>query len=265
MRPGLGIVCGLALAVAASAAGPGGKRVLFIGNSYTFANNVPALLEAVAAQQGDSLEADMLVSPGASLADFVEAGTVLERLAQEEWDVVVLQELGGRLACLVSGERPRPTPCAESIAAHRKLARLARGRGAQVVVFGTWSMTEDVQGLVSKGSRRVAGQNGAKLADIGWMLERARRRDPALALFVADRHLEPAGSVLAAIGLWQAISGRAIAPRAFRAEVPVWPGATFSLRRYVSEQAKRLPEPSTLVVELDAREMDVLARATRFD
>ncbi|HVF35265.1 MAG TPA: hypothetical protein VND91_08070 [Candidatus Saccharimonadia bacterium] len=240
-------------------------RVLFIGNSYTFVNNVPALLEAVAAQQGASVDTDMLVAPAATLDDFVEAETVLERLARERWDAVVLQELGGHLACLASGERPRPTPCAASIAAHRKLAKLARAGGAQVIVFGTWSMTDGVQGLVSKGSRRVAGQVGAKLADVGWMLDRARKRDPALALFHPDRHLQPTGSVLAAIALWQALSGRSVSAVPFHAEVPVWPGAAFSLRRYVSEQTRRLPEPETLAIDLSAAQVEILAAAAKLD
>ncbi|HET9483101.1 MAG TPA: hypothetical protein VFO79_04020 [Xanthomonadales bacterium] len=242
-------------------------RVLFIGNSYTYVNNVPALVEAVAASAGGrAIDAEMLVVPGATLADFVEAGTVLERLSRESWDAVVLQELGGHLACLSSGQRPAPVECTASVAAHRKLARAARERGAEVVVFGTWSMTEGVQGIVSKGTRRIAGTTRGKAVDVGWMLERARRQDPALELFHPDKHLKPTGSVLAAVALFEALTGRAAPAGAFHAEVPVWPdNPGFSLRRYVSELERRLPEPRTLVVDVPTAEMATLVAATRLE
>ena len=262
----------LLFAAAAAAVPPAGTaarpdaavRVLFIGNSYTYVNNVPALLEAVAVQSGGpAIETDMLVAPGAKLVDFVEAGAVLERLEDEAWDVVVLQELGGHLACLSTGQRPLPTECSESIASHRKLAKAARRNGARILLFGTWSMTENVQGVVSRSSRRVASMIDAKLVDVGWMLERARRANPALELFHPDRHLKPAGSVLAAIALWQAITGRRATPAAFEGEVPVWPAETgYSLRRYVSGLARRLPEPALLAVALDAREVETLVEAS---
>jgi hypothetical protein len=124
-------------------------------------------------------------------------------------------------------------------------------------------MTENVQGVVSRSSRRVASMIDAKLVDVGWMLERARRADPSLALFHPDKHLKPAGSVLAAIALWQAITGRRAAPAVFEVEVPVWPGETgYSLRRYVSGLARRLPEPDVLAVALDAREVETLIEAS---
>ena len=259
------VLAALLPATTAARAGEPPRRVLFIGNSYTFVNNVPALVEAFSRHAGGPpIEAEMLVAPGAFLADFVEAGTVLERLARESWDVVVLQELGGHLACLGTAQRPAPVECTSSVAAHRKLAKASRARGAEVIVFGTWSMTEGVQGVVSSGTRRVASSTKGKAVDVGWMLERARRADPDIELFVPDKHLAPAGSVLAAVALWQAITGRAAPTTAFRAEVPVWPGhAAFSLRRYVSELEARLPEPETLTIDVPADRMATLVAATR--
>ena len=267
MRPLLALAA-LLFALAGRAAEAPPLRVLFIGNSLTYVNNVPALLEAVADRAGvRPMDTEMLVAPGAFLADFVNAKTVVDRLGREHWDVVVLQELGGHLACMSTAERPRPTECTEAIASHRKLAKLARANGARVVLFGTWSMTPGIQGLVSKGSRRVASAVGAEVADIGWMLDRAQRLDASLDLFYPDRgHLKPTGSVLAAIGLWQAIEKRPAAPGMFRAEVPVWPPQTqYSLRRYVSEIPRRLPDPETLVVELPAEDVATLLAASRLD
>ena len=258
------IVCALVGTPAFAADAPPATRVLFIGNSYTYVNNVPALVEAVALRAGGApIETEMLVAPGVELVAFVEAGTALERLAKERWDFVVLQELGGHLACLSSRQRPLPSECTESINAHRKLAKAARGNGARLVLFGTWSMTDGVQGVVSRGSRRVAAMIDATLVDVGWMLERARKADPALALFQPDKHLARDGSLLAAIALWQAISGRRFTPVAFAADVPVWPPDTgYSLRRYVSELERRLPEPRILAISLDERSVATLVAAT---
>jgi hypothetical protein len=119
----------LALVILLAAARPAGaddapRRVLFIGNSYTFVNNVPALVEAFSRHAGGPpIEAEMLVAPGALLTDFVEAGTVLERLGRESWDVVVLQELGGHPPASAAGSgrrRSNARPRSRRTASSRK-------------------------------------------------------------------------------------------------------------------------------------------------
>jgi hypothetical protein len=65
-------------------------RVLFIGNSYTFVNDLPAMVEAVADGAGHPVLTSMIAVGGATLADHVANPEVTTTLA-EGWDVVVVQ------------------------------------------------------------------------------------------------------------------------------------------------------------------------------
>ena len=72
------------------------KSVLFLGNSYTYVNNLPTLVAAMAHFAGDSLFFDMNAPGGYTLgweptAHFTNA-TSLGLIAGNDWDFVVLQE-----------------------------------------------------------------------------------------------------------------------------------------------------------------------------
>jgi len=68
-------------------------RVLFLGNSYTYFNNVPAILSALA-QAGHqcSVETRMVAPGGKTLKDHWESSASREALNSQAWDFVVLQD-----------------------------------------------------------------------------------------------------------------------------------------------------------------------------
>lgn len=72
----------------------GGRRlsVLFIGNSYTYYNNMPQLVANFAASMGDTLVFDSYAIGGASFADHVTLTDCLMKIQSAKWDVIVLQE-----------------------------------------------------------------------------------------------------------------------------------------------------------------------------
>src|SRR5579871_2529833 len=68
-------------------------RVLFIGNSYTYVNNVPRLVEAIASSlPGPCVESAMIAIGGASLAGHWETDSVARRIREGRWTSVVLQD-----------------------------------------------------------------------------------------------------------------------------------------------------------------------------
>lgn len=242
------------------------QKVLFVGNSNTYINNLPALFAAVA-QRGlpdaPPPTTDMLVAPGAELKDFSFDDYLESYLARERFDLVVLQERGGLLACMSSGVRPRPTECADSIDAHKKLAKLARATGARVLLFGTWSPAPDQTPAVSRGTRQVARMIHAPVVDAGALIDRARRADRTLPLSWPDSHPRALGSLLIATALWEAASGLRLPDGAFHAEIPVWPrGTRFNLLRPISRQPD-LPATTPVAVDATADQMAVLLRAAR--
>ena len=71
---------------------PNGARVLFLGNSLTYTNDLPGMLRALAAQAGKQLIVRSITSGGASLEDLYQDGRALQELDTAHYDVVVMQQ-----------------------------------------------------------------------------------------------------------------------------------------------------------------------------
>jgi hypothetical protein len=68
-------------------------RVLFIGNSHTYENNVPAMVQAIARQWGNyELQTAKVAFPNFALEDHAYEGTALKALQGSDWEYVVLQQ-----------------------------------------------------------------------------------------------------------------------------------------------------------------------------
>ena len=83
-----------ALVVPSAATAPGlsSLRVLFVGNSLTATNDLPAYVKALAAARGRTLETKTIAPGGFSLEDHWNAGTAPAELATGNWDWVVMQQ-----------------------------------------------------------------------------------------------------------------------------------------------------------------------------
>jgi len=67
------------------------KRVLFIGNSYTYANNLPQLLADVALSKSDSVIYDSSTPGGATFFTHCNSLNTWQKIRSQKWDVVILQ------------------------------------------------------------------------------------------------------------------------------------------------------------------------------
>lgn len=67
-------------------------RVLFLGNSYTYYNNMPKLVADMAASTGDTLVWEMEAPGGYTLSGHYTSMTSKNKIQQGNWDYVVLQE-----------------------------------------------------------------------------------------------------------------------------------------------------------------------------
>ena len=69
------------------------QHILFIGNSLTYSNNLPATVAAIAALEGRRIEVAMVAEPNRALIDHLNGeSNALEVLRSRKWDVVVLQQ-----------------------------------------------------------------------------------------------------------------------------------------------------------------------------
>lgn len=187
-------------------------RVLFIGNSFVTANDLPALFVK---QAGADVFACSAAFDGARLVDHLarlqdEGGDALLRqalvtwpAAARRWDFVVLQEQSQLLAW------PRDFPgTAESFRSAKGLAQAATQVGARVVLFNTWgfrgpeflSMNHALKAGVEGLADELAKEGPAPLiARVGDAFEQAHA-DPARfeRLYADERHPSLEGSTLAA-------------------------------------------------------------------
>jgi hypothetical protein len=233
-------------------------RVLFVGNSYTFFNNLPAVFVEAARFARPGLpapEVEMVAAGGATLDDLLTLPRWEGALGRGPWDVVVLQERGGVLACLTTLQRPLPTDCATSVSAHRKMTKASRAAGAtRVLLFGTWQMGTREPGAASRGTRKLGSMLDLPVVDLGAMLFAAERADPG-PWFTGDDHPHRLGTLLIAFALWQAMSGDAVPPRDFEATVPEYTGHRGRRARQGGDGAP------TYVLRASAAQMAVIAAA----
>lgn len=70
------------------------KKALFLGNSLTFFNDMPQMVEDLALPMGDELIWESNTPQGFRLQDHASASTSLNLIAEGDWDFVILQEQG---------------------------------------------------------------------------------------------------------------------------------------------------------------------------
>ena len=181
-----------------------GARVLFVGNSLTFKNDLPGLVHRLGGAR-TPIFAGSYTAPGWQLSQFA-GDRGLDRLLREvRWDVVVLQEQS-QVPSFADDDRAREfTPYVTD------LADMIRASGAQPLLFVTWAhrtgdrrnVTGDtyaaMQQRVVDGYRDAAGASRSAVAPVGVAWAEALTRRPQLDLWASDgTHPSRAGSYLAA-------------------------------------------------------------------
>lgn len=66
--------------------------ILFVGNSLTYTNNLPALVEKEAKKKGIQLKTEMIAYPNYALEDHWNDGVLQTKLATKEYDYVIVQQ-----------------------------------------------------------------------------------------------------------------------------------------------------------------------------
>lgn len=175
-------------------------RVLYVGNSYTFSNDMPAMVSAMsrASPGAVRIEAGSVVQPGATLEDHWLAGNVQKAIRERKWDVVVLQE---------HSTRPMDDP-QRLLHFGRLLGREIRAAGARTLLFLTWPRQSrpESMGALEAGYRALARELNAPLVPVGPAWLAAMRRSPSIALYQEDgSHPTRLGSYLTACVFYLAL------------------------------------------------------------
>jgi len=179
----------------------GGLRVLFLGSSLTYANDMPHLVAALARAAGRTLDVAMIASGGACLEDHWNHGQALRRLRGERWDFVVLQQ--GPSSLPESRENLRDYT--------RRLAEPIRQAGARPALYMVWPSADRFAWFdaVRESYALAAEDVDGMLIPAGEAWREVWRRDPKAALLRKDGvHPSPAGSFTVALSIFGMLCGR---------------------------------------------------------
>jgi hypothetical protein len=176
-------------------------RLLFVGNSLTFTNDLPQMVRRVAALDGRSCEVTMLALPNFSLADHLQGGR-LERELRKPWDFVILQQ----------GPSSLPDSRRDLLRDTRTIAHLLGRRPAtRLALLMVWPARQHARNWdrVSDSYRLAAEAVDGVLIPAGENLRTAMGKDASLPLLDADGfHPAPAGTYLMALTTYRSLTGR---------------------------------------------------------
>ena len=153
-------------------------RVLFIGNSLTAANNLPARVATLASVTGRDLEQRAVTYAGFSLEDHWSFGSARDVLASQKWDAVIMQQ----------GPSSLPESQVQLRTWASRFADEVRAHGARPGLLTVWpdSTRRAVLGDVIASYRLAAEAAGAELYPAGVAWQAAWRCNLRSSLYSRD-------------------------------------------------------------------------------
>lgn len=176
-------------------------RVLFIGNSHTYVNDMPQIFAEICRKSGVSTEVTMLTHGGMGWDFHKEQPEVRFNIRYGNYDAVVLQHTAH--------------PMGDLGVMHESGARLiewVKEANARPVLYMTWTAERDgaaAQSGMSEPYRRLAKEYGCDIAPVGEAWWRFHAACPGETLYAEDgEHASLTGSTLAAFTVASVILGR---------------------------------------------------------
>jgi hypothetical protein len=197
-------------------------RILFIGNSLTYVNDLPGMVRQLGASNSARPVTVASVAFGDySLEDHWNRGDALTAIRQGGWDVVVLQQ----------GPSALPESRANLIEWTGRFAGEIRKVGARPAVYMVWPglSRQEAWDSVTDSYAAAAAAAHALLLPAGEALRSASTADPGMPLFDADGfHPLPLGSFGVALVIYAVAADVAPAGLAAGAGVTGYPPAQVS-------------------------------------
>ena len=212
------------------------KEVLFIGNSYTYVNDLPNLVKQIALSFGDTLIHDSSTPGGANFNGHSSSAQTLTKINQQQWDYVVLQ---------AQSQEPAFSPFQVSGQTYPYAEQLVDMIGnnfscTEPIFFMTWGRKygdqqncqnyppictyQGMQQRLRESYLEMAFTDSATCAPVGMAWKKSIEIDSTLNLYIADNsHPSIYGSYLAACTFYATIFKKSAVGSAY------WPNAIDSL------------------------------------
>lgn len=190
------------------------KRVLIIGNSYTFYNDLPNVLQALSTKSKCPLSVESYTAGAMSLRGFLDDpqhAKARQLVESGNYDWLILQD---------QSQTPAYKP-EETMDSVRRWTAIAKKNNTKVMLFLTWAHASNdggkisplvaMQELTSTTYCKAAVDNKVKVAPVGEAWARWYKKYPEKALHLDDMsHPNPAGTYLAACVIHASISGKPV-------------------------------------------------------
>ncbi len=190
-------------------------NILFIGNSYTYYNDLPALFENLANENGKNVKTDSVTFGGARLHQFVEdneyAKQLDDLLANNEYDICIFQEqsilpivnysmfFGG-----IEKVNMKVTAHVNKIVFYETWGRKT---GSETLEEYGWT-NESMTKLLAEAYENAAKEIGADVAHVGQNFHKVYKAHAEIELYNEDKtHPSYKGSCLATLTLYKTIFG----------------------------------------------------------
>ncbi len=193
-------------------------QVLFIGNSFTYFNDLPYTFLNMAKTLEPESRIESIAYGGYTLSQYCDETTevgrlVISKIVSYEWDYVVLQEQS-------------LLPCNDEksfVNAVKTLSRIISQVGAKVVLYQTWAYADGSEKLMSTGMTygemasklksaydRAASESGATVAPVGETFAHVKKAEYITKLINENDGYHPSstGSYLAACIIFRTITGK---------------------------------------------------------
>ena len=194
------------------------RKVLFIGNSYTYTNNMPLMLQTMATALGDTMVYDQSDPGGYTFAMHCSYATTISKIFSQQWDIVVLQE---------QSELPSFPPAEVDTEVYPYARRLdsmihANDSCTQTMFLMTWGHAngdplncaaypvictyEGMQERLRESYMQMTHDNNAVVAPVGIAWKKVMDSIPSIWLYISDSsHPVIPGSYLESCVLYSSI------------------------------------------------------------
>ena len=165
-------------------------RLLFIGNSHTYYNDMPILVKGRFDDTDYACEVTMLAHPSWFLAQHVEDPEAKFNILYGNYDYVILQEHAHPFG-----------PVDKFFDAVRTLTVWVKKAGSTPVIYLTWAKKAEpeAQKQMTEAHLQIAEETGALVAHVGDAWWDYKDSYPELEMYAEDgEHASPAGSDFAA-------------------------------------------------------------------
>jgi hypothetical protein len=179
------------------------SRVLFIGNSYTFVNDLPGTFAILAKSGSHRVETGMAAQAGWMLSDHIKSAETLNQINLQKWNFVVLQEQSQVPASI-------QVRTAQMYPAVRMLVSKIKKISATPILFITWAHRdgwienkmptyENMQLAIDIGYLKIGQELKIQMAPVGYAWLKMQQQNPQLNLWQEDgSHPNEKGTYLAA-------------------------------------------------------------------